>query len=87
MTASSDQELELPDLFKGEHTPYSVMSDRLKQRTYGGQYLVADQDIFSDLQQYVGPSGPLRTSAFLEFAQNMSGFMSKGNMDLSLIHI
>ena len=85
MTASANEDQDFVDYFNSQHDVASVMSGRLKQRTYGGKYLVSEQDIFSDLNSYVGPNGPLRTANFLDFATNMSGFLSKDNLSKAAI--
>lgn len=76
-----DQENEFGDMFGPGDNPYDLMTNRLSKKSAGGAYQIAGQDVFSDLQAYVGPSGPLRTAAFLDFAQNMGGFLSKENLN------
>ena len=87
MSATSTQDEDFINKFSGaDFDPYSVMSGRLaNERKGGGEYQVVGRDAFSDLESYIGAGGPLRTVAFLDFAQNMSGFLSKDNLNKAKI--
>ena len=58
---------------------YTVMSGNLKARTGKGNYVV--NSMSSGVARYVGEGGPVRTAAFLNFAKNLQGMMTKQNMN------
>ena len=57
---------------------YSVMTGRLKQRTYGGNVDFKGKDLESMIHSYV--NGPVRTAAFLDFSKNASAFFNSKNL-------
>ena len=62
----------------GKDDFYTVMSGRLKQRTYGGNVDFKGKDLESMFQSYV--NGPVRTASFLDFAKNASAFFNSKNL-------
>ena len=63
---------------EGDKNFYTVMSGRLKQRTYGGNVDFKGKDVQSMFDTYV--NGPVRTEAFLDFAKNSSAFFASDNL-------
>ena len=71
-----DLDTEVSNLLdKGNYDLYTVMDGRLKNRTGAGIIEVAGTNPEADFENYL--RGPVRTLAFMDFAQNASNFFGK----------
>ena len=62
-----------------QYAMYTVMDGRLKERTGGGEIIVHGNNLDGDFDTYL--NGPVRTMAFLDFAQNASDFFGTDQMN------
>ena len=62
-----------------QYAMYTVMDGRLKERTGGGEIIVHGNNLDGDFDSYL--NGPVRTMAFLDFAQNASDFFGTNQMN------
>ena len=75
----ADSSVDIDSLLEaGNFNNYTVMDGRLKEKTGGGEIKVAGKNPDSEFENYL--RGPVRSLAFMDFAQNASDFFGPNQL-------